>query len=140
MAQACHQMARLGMPRDASEACEGADSRGTGNGEGAPMGINRVHQEMFHSRESCLAAQPAPRGSPLGGSPNSCMGVHELHENTCWIMLLLMMVFMVVLIKLVQERSLIKNFCMYTRARKSHNWAGQESAIKFSFPHALPAL
>lgn len=40
MAQACHQMARLGMPRDPSEACEGADSSGTGNGEGVPEGIN----------------------------------------------------------------------------------------------------
>lgn len=74
----------------------------------SPGNKHRVDQETFHSTESCLAAQPAPRGSPLGGSPKSYMGVHEMHENTHWMMLLLMMVFIMVLNKPVLEGSLIK--------------------------------
>lgn len=43
--QNCHgtglsPMARLGVPRGPSEACEGADTSRTGNGEGSPEGIS----------------------------------------------------------------------------------------------------
>lgn len=94
-------MSRLGVPRGPSEACEGTDTRGTGNGEGVPQGTNT---EWLRKRFIAVkAAQPAPRGRALGGSPNSCMGVHKLHENTCWIMLFLRVVFMMVLNKPLQE-------------------------------------
>lgn len=80
------------MPKDPSEACEEGRYQRERKWWGcSPGDKHTAYQEIFYSSESYLAAEPSPRGSPLGGSPNYCMGLHNLHGNTLRITILLVM-------------------------------------------------